>query len=146
MPAALGHAGLDYNVTGSICQRTTFVRTIHNLRAVLLGLFVLAQVAGVIPLIYEHTLNVFETVPVKAHGHPHVRPDIEHPDADHHHGALDLHDQCCALHTLAGPLPQPIDDAPVDFVSVRIAPDELIALTGGKPGVLDRPPRPLPLS
>jgi len=82
MSAALGHACLDYNVTGSICQRTTFVRTIHNLRAVLLGLFVVAQVAGVIPLIYEHTLNVYETVPVKAHGHLHVRPDSAHPDAE----------------------------------------------------------------
>jgi hypothetical protein len=147
MPAALGHAGLDYNVTGSICQRTTFVRTIHNLRAVLLGLFVLAQVAGVIPLIYEHTLNVFETVPVKAHGHPHVRPDIEHPDADHHHGALDLHDQCCALHnSLTGPLPNVIEAAPVGLMTMRVASYDLVALAGSDPPVPDRPPRPVPLN
>ena len=124
----------------------TFVRTIRCLRASLLALFVVAQVAGVVPLIYDHTLNVYETAPVAAHGHAHVKPTVANPDADHHHGALDLHDQCCALHTLAGPLPHVIDAAPVAFASVRIAPDELITLTGANPGVLDRPPRPVPLS
>src|ERR1700730_8404368 len=133
-------------MAGSKLQHMIFLRTIRCLHASLLALFVVAQVAGIIPLIYEHTLNVYEATPVAAHGHPHVKPTAANPDADHHHGALDLHAQCCALHTLAGPLARPIDDAPVDFVSVRIAPDELIALTGGKPGVLDRPPRPLPLS
>jgi hypothetical protein len=123
-----------------------FVRTIHCVRASLLALFVLSQVVGVIPLIYDHTLNVFETAPVAAHRHPHVKPTIANPDADHHHGALDLHDQCCALHTLAGPLPYVIDAAPVDFASIRIMPDELVALTGNDPPALDRPPRPVPLS
>jgi len=124
----------------------TFVRTIRCLRASLLALFVVAQVAGVVPLIYDHTLNVYETAPVAAHGHAHVKPTVANPDADHHHGALDLHDQCCALHTLAGPLPHVIDAAPVAFASVRIVPDESIALTGANLGVLDRPPRPVPLS
>ena len=120
------------------------VRTMHYLRAALLGLFVAAQVAGVIPLIYEHTLNVYETVPVSAHGHPHVRPDAAHPDADHHHGALGLHDQCCALHhTLTGPLPDVIEATPADFRGVRMTPYELIALSGSDPPVLSRPPRAL---
>jgi hypothetical protein len=123
----------------------TFVRTIRCLRTSLLALFVAAQVAGVVPLIYDHTLNVSETAPVIAHGHPRVKPTVTNPDADHHHGALDMHDQCCALHTLAGPLPHVIAAASVVFASVRIVPDELIAPTGGNPGVLDRPPRPLPL-
>jgi len=124
----------------------TFVRTIHCLRASLLALFVVAQVAGVIPLIYDHTLNVYETAPVAAHGHAHVKPTVANPDADHHHGALDLHDQCCALHTLAGPLPHVIDAAPVAFASVRIATDMSIKLTVAISGVLGRPPRPVPLS
>src|ERR1700738_3331000 len=124
----------------------TFLRTIRCVRLSLLAFFVLAQVAGVVPLIYDHTLNVYETVPVSAHAHAHVKPTIAEPDADHHHGALDLHDQCCALHTLAGPLPHVIDAVPVSFPSVRVIPEELIALTGANPGVLDRPPRPVPLS
>jgi hypothetical protein len=123
-----------------------FVRTIRGLRASLLALFVVAQMAGVIPLIYDHTLNVYETTPVTAHGHAHVKPTVANPDADHHHGVLDLHDQCCALHAPAGPLPYVIDAAPVDFASIRIMPDELVILTGNDPPALDRPPRPLPLS
>src|SRR4029077_2801748 len=122
------------------------LRTIRCARLSLLAFFVLAQVAGVVPLIYDHTLNVYETVPVSAHAHAHVKPTITEPDADHHHGALDLHDQCCALHTLSGPLPHVIDAAPVAFASVRIARDCSITLTGANPGVLDRPPRPVPLS
>src|SRR6476620_9915198 len=124
----------------------TFVRTIHCLRASLLALFVVAQVAGVIPLIYDHTLNMYETAPVAAHGHAHVKPTVATPAADHHHGALDLHDQCCALHTLAGPLPPVIDDARLAFASVRIATDMSIKLTVAISGVLGRPPRPVPLS
>ena len=121
----------------------TFVGTIRWLRASLLALFTVAQVAGVIPLIYDHTLNVYETMPVAAHGHPHIQPTDATPDADHHHGALDMHDQCCALHTLAGPLPYVIDAVPATFASVRMIPEKLIALTGSSPGVLDRPPRPV---
>jgi hypothetical protein len=124
----------------------TFVRTICWLRACVLGLFVLAQAAGVVPLIYDHTLNVYETVPVAAHGHRQVKPTAANSDADHHHGLLDLHDQCCALHTLAGPLPHVADVRPADFVSLRIAPAEVIGLTGGKPNLLDRPPKPVLLT
>ena len=124
----------------------TFVRTIRCLRASLLALFVVAQVVGVIPLIYDHTLNVYEATPVAAHGHALVKATVGNPDADHHHGALDLHDQCCALHTLAGPLPHVIDAVSVNFLSVRRTPEALIVLTGGNPSVLDRPPRPVPTS
>jgi hypothetical protein len=123
-----------------------FARAIRCFRASLLTLFVAAQVAGVVPLIYDHTLNLYETAPVTAHGHGHASPTIANPDAGHHHGAIDLHDQCCALHTLAGPLPPVIDAAPVNIASGRLVRSELPALSGGNPGVLDRPPRPVPLS
>ena len=124
----------------------TFVLSIRYLRASLLALFVVAQVAGVVPLIYDHMLNVYETTPVAGHHHPHVKPTVTHPDADHHHGMIDLHDQCCALHTLAGPLPYFGDNVLIDFASFRIMPDDVIALTGDNPAVLDRPPRPMSLS
>src|SRR5258708_36835628 len=101
---------------GSISNPMMFVRTIYWLRACVLGLFVVAQVAGVVPLIYDHTLNVYETAPVAAHGHRQVKSTAVNPDADHHHGLLDLHDQCCALHTLAGPLLQTAEHGPGAFV------------------------------
>jgi hypothetical protein len=121
------------------------VRTIRCLRACLLGLFVIAQVAGVVPLMHDHILNIYETAPVAAHGHQPVNPTVVNPDADHHHGFLDLHDQCCALHTLAGPLPNVLDATPGHLMSLRIVPTEMTALTGGKPGLPERPPKPVSL-
>jgi hypothetical protein len=122
-----------------------FVRMIHCLRACLLGLFVVAQVVGVVPLLYDHTLNIYETVPVATHEHLPLNLTVGNPDADHHHGLLDLRDQCCALHTLVGPLPRVLDATPAHFVSVRINPSEVIVLSGGKPNLPDRPPKPVPL-
>jgi hypothetical protein len=121
-------------------------RATRGFRPCLLILFVVSQVLAVTSLIYNHTLNLYETTPVVTHAHPHAEPTVAHPDADHHHGVLDLRDQCCTLHGLAGPVPHMIDVAPGRLASVRIVLAELIALTGGNPGVLDRPPRPLPLS
>jgi hypothetical protein len=124
------------------------LRTIRCLHASLLAVFVLAQAVGVVPLIYEHTLNVYETVPVHAHAHahPHVKATITNPDADHHHGVLDLHDQCCALHTLAGPLPHVAQAASIHFAAVLVVPEQFVALTGIVPTGIDRPPRPLSVS
>jgi hypothetical protein len=117
-------------------------RTIRSVRALLLGLFALAQVAGVSPLLYEHTLNVYETTPVASHHH--VRVATTAPDADHHHGALDFHDQCCALHALAGPLPGIADIALMIPPGVAIPPPALVVLMTTDPLRLDRPPKPLP--
>jgi hypothetical protein len=123
----------------------TLVRTIRCLRASLLAIFVVARVMGVIPLLHDHTLNVYEAAPVAAHNHPHVHPTFAHPDADHHHGALGLHDQCCTLHTLTAPLPQTTGVVRVHFASEPIFAVELTVPSGGNPTVLDRPPKP-PLS
>src|SRR5262245_43750991 len=123
----------------------TLARAIRCLRACLLGLFMAAQIAGVVPLIYDHTLNVAETVPVGAHHHPHVKPTTANPDADHHHGVLDLHDQCCTLHMLTGPLPEIVATNSVAFALARLAPAELIVPTGDTPSLLDRPPKSVPL-
>ena len=54
----------------------TRVRTIRCLRACLMVLFVVAQVAGVVPLICDHTLNVYEAAPVAAHGHLAAKPTV----------------------------------------------------------------------
>jgi hypothetical protein len=121
-----------------------FFRTIRCFRACILALFVVAQVAGVVPLMYDHTLNVFETTPVAGHSHIHIGHSIVAPDSDHHHGVLDLHDQCCALHTLAGPLPRIADAVPAELAGMRMIPVAAIALSDGAPILIDRPPRPLP--
>jgi hypothetical protein len=96
------------------------VAMIRCFRACLLTLFLAAQVAGVVPLILDHTMNVFETAPVTGDLHIYPTDGVTAPDADHHHGILDLHDQCCALHTLAGPIPQMTN---LDLVVCRRAHD-----------------------
>ncbi len=123
----------------SICQHT------RCLRRWLLGLFIVAQVAGIVPLIYDHTLNVFETAPVAGHIHVHLANNSAAPDANHHPGRIDLHDQCCALHTLTGPLPYAVDLAPGYLTG-----EQLVAAAADAPadrgrGRLDRPPKPAPL-
>jgi hypothetical protein len=123
----------------------TFIRTMHRLRASLMALFLVAQVAGVVPLIYDHTLNLFERSPVPAHSHVHLASSLAAPDADHHHGALDLHDQCCALHTLAAPLPYTPNPDPQELVGRRIILAVAVSLPQSRPALPDRPPRPLPL-
>jgi hypothetical protein len=122
----------------------TLFRTIRCIRGCILALFVVAQVAGVVPLMHDHTLNVFETTPVAGHSHIHTGSTIAAPDSDHHHGVLDLHDQCCALHALAGPLPRITDAVPSQLAGIRMIPVAAIALSDGAPVLIDRPPRPKP--
>jgi hypothetical protein len=123
----------------SICQRT------RGFRSWLLGLFVLAQLAGIVPLIHDHTLNVFETAPIAGHIHVQLANNNAAPDADHHHGWIDLHDQCCALHTLAGPLPGVFDLAPGHLLGERIVAAVANAPADSDRGRLDRPPKALSL-
>jgi hypothetical protein len=128
-----------------------WLRTIRWLRASFLAMFVVAQAGGIAPLIYDHTLNLFETTPVAGHNHVHVAPHLAgkvvtlDADADHHHGVLDLHDQCCALHTLTGPLPQPIAAMPVALAVATLAPADAMLIAPSAPPRLERPPRPLPV-
>jgi hypothetical protein len=124
-----------------------YARVIGRLRAVLVGLFTFAQIACVSPLIYEHTLDVLGAAQVGDHAinADHDGTASAAPNADHHHGILDLHDQCCALHTLAGPLPAVADVALANPLSVRMAPAALAALADTEPARLDRPPKPMPL-
>jgi hypothetical protein len=118
-------------------------RTASWLRACTLGLFLGAQVFGIIPATYEHTLNVYETVPVATHNHGHTNRAA--PDANHHHGITDLDDQCCALHSLAGPLPNAASVPQVTSASVRLPLPEITSLSYAVSYQLDRPPKSLPL-
>jgi hypothetical protein len=115
------------------------------LRYWLLGLYVVAQAVGVVPLMYDHTLNIYETTPVAGHVHIHLASETGQPDADHHHGLLGFHDQCCALHSLSGPLPLVLALALAESVGNPLPPVKLIALVSWHPARLDRPPKSLPL-
>jgi hypothetical protein len=121
-----------------------FVR-MRMLRSWLLGLYFVAQVAGVVPLMYDHTLNIYETKPVAGHAHLAIPGNAAEPDAGHHHGMIAFHDQCCAIHLLSGPLQPFILLARNATAWMPLSAPELIALVSYHRGRLDRPPKSLPL-
>jgi len=118
---------------------------VRLLRRWLLGLYIVAQFAGVVPLMYDHTLNIYETTPVADHLHVRLASHTAQPDAQHHHGLIDFHDQCCAIHSLSGPLPPAISVALVDPTGMPVSPPELIERVSWHPARLDRPPKFPPL-
>jgi hypothetical protein len=118
----------------------------------LLALFVLAQVAGVVPLIRTHIQHALETEQEIAadlgqkgstdHVHHH---HARHDNGPHEHGANDPNDQCCTLHHhLAGVIPIASLASQRDLrLSIIVVPRR--SLAGIDPRTLERPPK-LPLA
>jgi hypothetical protein len=121
-----------------------FVR-MRMLRSWLLGLYVVAQVAGVVPLMYDHILNIYETKPVADHVHLVIPGDAGEPDSGHHHGMIAFHDECCAIQLLSGPLQPFVLLAGNATAWMPLPPLELNALVSYGRGRLDRPPKSLSL-
>jgi hypothetical protein len=117
----------------------TFAR-FRLLRRWLLGLYLVAQVGGVFPLVYGHTFIISETTP--AAGHVHLAGDAGRRDTDQHHGLVDCRDQCCAIHSLMGPLPPVVSVAPFECEATRVSWAASVALVSWHPSRLDRPPKP----
>jgi hypothetical protein len=68
-----------------------------------LGLFLIAQIAGIVPVMFDHAVHVFESQPALADAHDHSAPGRH---GDHRHGVEDVKDECCALHHhLVGVIP-----------------------------------------
>jgi hypothetical protein len=107
----------------------------------LVGLFVLAQIAGVVPLMAAHALHVFESkqVVVDDDGVVAVSPR----GAKHHHSIADLNDQCCAFHHLAGVLAYALPVVPVNFIRVADVSFPFTVLIPADPIPPERPPKSL---
>jgi hypothetical protein len=118
----------------------------------LLGLFVLAQVAAIAPLISTHIQHAIETEQDTAadlresggvnHVHHH---HLRHDSGQHEHSTNDPNDQCCTLHHhLAGVMPTASgasgSSSPVPIIALPPC-----SLVGIDPSKLERPPK-LPLS
>jgi len=105
----------------------------------LLGLFLIAQLAGVVPVMFDHAVHVFESQPALASAHDHSAPGRH---GDHRHGIGDVKDECCSLHHhLAGVLP-----FTVRVTSFSLAPQPMLvpparALASADPILLERPPK-----
>jgi ABC-type Zn2+ transport system substrate-binding protein/surface adhesin len=123
----------------------TSIRTIRWLRAFLLGFFLIAQTAGVWPVICRHALDGHEAISAVAHHHSHdaaqvaAHDEANDPDAHHHRGP-DAQDECCTVHVMVGLLPQVPNIAAVASLSAELSPASSAALPGVDLDRLDRPP------
>jgi hypothetical protein len=107
----------------------------------LVGLFVLAQIAGVVPLMAAHTHHVFESKQVVTDDDGVV--SVSPRGVKHHHSAADLNDQCCAFHHLAGVLAYALPVVPVSFIRVLIVSLPPRMLIAADPNPPERPPKSL---
>jgi hypothetical protein len=104
----------------------------------LAGLFLMAQFAGVMPLIAAHTLHVFESKQVVS-GDDGIT--AIGPHGTHHHGLADLNDQCCAFHHLAGVLSYTMKAIPVRIAKIAIVSPLAMTIVAADPLLLERPPK-----
>ena len=117
----------------------TRLQTMRRFAPWLIGLFVFAQVAGVVPLISAHTLHVFESKQVVSDDDDVLA--VGPRGAQHHHSIADLNDQCCAFHHLAGVLAYALAVGPVSSVRVVVASAAPEVLLPEDPIPPDRPPK-----
>src|SRR5262245_2395647 len=121
----------------------TRLQTMRRLAPWLIGLFVFAQVAGVVPLMAAHTLHVFESKQVVSDDDDVLA--VGPRGAQHHHSIADLNDQCCAFHHLAGVLVYSLVVGPVSFTRIVVASAAPTVLLPADPIPPERPPKSLSL-
>ena len=120
------------------------LRRVQSVRALLTALFMATQVIGVVPLLCDHTKEIYERAVAVTAAPAEAIPanaasDRANPDGD-------LDDDCCALHSLAGPLPNVASIAAGDLVSAYVLPKPASPLAGRHSRVLERPPKHTPSS
>jgi hypothetical protein len=117
----------------------------------LLGLFLIAQLAGVVPLVTVHLEHAIASEQDAAadsgdghamsHAHHH---HVHHGSGPHDHGASDPNDQCCTLHHhLSGVLPAAAPARVADLVVTAILAPPPVPLVPAEPPLLERPPKAL---
>jgi hypothetical protein len=123
------------------------LRTVPVFVRLLVGLFLAAQLAGVVssPRASAHPAMPDAGIAPSHHDHAHHHDDGSGSGpAPHQHDGGNLADTCCALHAyFAGVLPPAVAVKTASIVGERLAarPDD--QAPGLPPGRLDRPPRPL---
>jgi hypothetical protein len=131
--------------------RVKLLRTIPGFVRLLIGLFLIAQFAGVVSSPRSSAMPL-ATAPA-AHEHSHHtqgyadhaqhRADPRKPHDHHDHGGS-LADTCCALHAyFAGVLPPVMAIETGSIIGEPLSADPDNQALGVPPSRLDRPPRPL---
>jgi hypothetical protein len=104
-----------------------------------LGLFLIAQIVGIVPLMFDHAVHVFESQPALADAHDHSAPGRHR---DHRHGVGDVQDECCALHHhLVGNFPFIAPAVPFSLPALPFVAPPLRTLASADPVLLERPPK-----
>jgi hypothetical protein len=105
----------------------------------LLGLFLIAQLAGVVPVMFDHAVHVFESQPAVSSAHDHSAPGRH---GDHRHGVGDVKDECCSLHHhLAGVIPFTLPTVAFSLAAAPLVAPPLRRLASADPTLLERPPK-----
>jgi hypothetical protein len=113
--------------------------TTHRLGPWIVGLFVIAQIFAVIPLMSEHTTHVAQSelgISFDRDG----PGDIPH---SHHRGDADGYVQHHELQDLSGALTCTVSQCEIGFVHVAVSPYAPKAIAEGDPIFLERPPKAL---
>ena len=121
-------------------------RTIRRSIHLLIGLFLLAQFAGVVPSPLVGGRAAAHALDAHAHDHHHAHQSPDRASADkrgeRHAGHFD---DCCALHAFfAGVLPTAAVIEHATLMGVRIGPKLAEGTLGVTVGTPERPPKPLP--
>jgi hypothetical protein len=102
---------------------------------------VLAQIAGVLPLILDHTFHSYEPQVVEEHDHA-----VPGRHGDHRHGIADVKDECCWMNHLTGIDTFIFRSASGTVVAVKMISTTTKFLIATALGRLDRPPKTLSLT
>src|SRR5262245_45896689 len=120
----------------------SILQTMRSRAPWLLGLFLIAQVAGVMPLLSLHAADaVAHAGTVFDCGGPGA--SAAHPDHDRGRGSTS--DECCAVHHhLAGVLPVALDAAAGEFAVARLIAPPRAPIESAARTLPDKPPKPPP--
>ena len=117
-------------------------RTMRRCAPWLLGLFVIAQAAGVAPLLALHAADAFDQAGTQL--------NLTKASAPLHHeyrgNDVDVRDECCAVHHhLAGVLPHALDAVVIAFVAAQMRAPAAVPLETAIPNLHGIAPELLPL-
>jgi hypothetical protein len=120
------------------------LRTIPGFIRLLVGLFLVAQFAGVVSSPRASALPVAAAA-VASHDHnQHALDSVDHGKRHHHHDSGALADTCCGLHACFAGVVPPLAGVQTECMigePIAAGADDLtLGLSGSR---LDRPPRPL---
>src|SRR5262245_38114657 len=118
----------------------SILQTMRSCAPWLLGLFLIAQVAGVMPLLSLHAADEMAHAGTTLDRGDH-RASATHHDHDRGSGGS-MSDECCAVHHhLAGVLPVALDAAAVEFAVARLIAPPLAPIESATRTLPDKPPK-----